>query len=50
MRVNGRRAVGIGISTEADVDVVKAGEKIGRVLGGLTRPDARGHGSHGALS
>ena len=37
MRVNGRRAVGIGISTEADVDVVKAGEKIGRVLGGLTR-------------
>ena len=37
MRVNGRRAVGIGISTETDVDVVKAGEKIGRVLGGLTR-------------
>ena len=35
MRVNGRRAMGIGISTEADVDVVKAGEKIGRVLGGL---------------
>ncbi len=30
MRVDGRRAVGIGISTEADVDVVKAGTKIGR--------------------
>lgn len=37
MRVNGRRAVGIGISTEADVDVVKAGEKISGVLDGLTR-------------
>ena len=28
MRVDGRRAVGIGISTEAGVDVVKAGAKI----------------------
>ena len=28
MRVDGRRAVGIGISTEAQVDVVKTGEKI----------------------
>ncbi len=37
MRVDGRRAVGIGISTEAQVDVVKTGEKIIRVLGGLTR-------------
>ena len=37
MRVNGRRAVGIGISTEAQVDVVKTGEKITRVLDGLTR-------------
>ena len=32
-----RRAVGIGISTEAQVDVVKTGEKIIRVLDGLTR-------------
>ena len=37
MRVDGRRAVGIGISTEAQVDVVKTGEKITRVLDGLTR-------------
>lgn len=37
MRVDGRRAVGIGISTEAQVDVVKTGEKINRVLDGLTR-------------
>lgn len=37
MRVNGRRAVGIGISTEARVDVVKTGDKIDRVLAGLTR-------------
>ena len=37
MRVDGRRAVGIGISTEAQVDVVKTGEKIIRVLDGLTR-------------
>lgn len=36
MRVDGRRAVGIGISTEAQVDVVKTGEKITRVLDGLT--------------
>ena len=37
MRVDGRRAVGIGILTEAQVDVVKTGEKITRVLDGLTR-------------
>ncbi len=37
MRVDGRRAVGIGISTEAGVDVVKAGAKIDRVLASLTR-------------
>ena len=37
MRVDGRRAVGIGISTEADVDVVKAGTKIDGVLASLTR-------------
>lgn len=37
MRVDGRRAVGIGISTEAQVDVVKTGAKIVRVLDGLTR-------------
>lgn len=37
MRVDGRRAVGIGISTEAQVDVVKTGEKITWVLDGLTR-------------
>ena len=37
MRVDGRRAVGIGISTEAEVDVVKTGEKIIRVLDGLMR-------------
>lgn len=37
MRVDGRRAVGIGISTEAQVDVVKTGEKIIRVLDGLMR-------------
>ena len=32
MRVDGRRAVGIGISTEAQVDVVKTGEKIIRQM------------------
>ena len=37
MRVDGRRAVGIGISTEAQVDVVKTGETIIRVLDGLMR-------------
>lgn len=37
MRVNGRRAVGIGISTEQGVDVVKAGAKITQVLDGLAR-------------
>ena len=37
MRVDGRRAVGIGISTEAQVDVVKTGEKIDALLASLTR-------------
>lgn len=37
MRLNGRRAVGIGISTEDGVDVVKAGAKITQVLDGLAR-------------
>lgn len=37
MRVDGRRAVGIGISTEARVDVVKTGRKIEHVLSDLTR-------------
>ena len=37
MRVDGRRAVGIGISTEAGVDVVKVGAKIDGVLASLTR-------------
>ena len=37
MRVDGRRAVGIGISTETGVDVVKAGAKIDGVLASLTR-------------
>ncbi len=32
MRVNGRRAIGIGISTDAQADVVKTGDRIGRVL------------------
>lgn len=36
MRVNGRRAVGIGISTEAQADVVKTGERIDRTLASLT--------------
>ena len=36
MRVDGRRAVGIGISTEAGVDVVKAGERIDALLSTLT--------------
>lgn len=36
MRVDGRRAVGIGISTEAQVDVVKTGEKINHTLESLT--------------
>ncbi len=36
MYVNGRRAVGVGISTEATADVVKAGQKIDRVLAQLT--------------
>ena len=37
MRVDGNRAVGIGISTEDGVDVVKTGAKITQVLDGLTR-------------
>lgn len=36
MRVDGRRAVGIGISTEEGVDVVKAGERVDAVLAGLS--------------
>ncbi|MCM1150575.1 MAG: efflux RND transporter permease subunit [Alistipes sp.] len=36
MRIDGRRAVGIGISTEAQVDVVKTGERIARVLAAQT--------------
>lgn len=32
MRIDGRRAVGIGISTEAQADVVKTGERIERTL------------------
>ena len=37
MRVDGRRAIGIGVSTEAKVDVVKTGDKITRELAMLTR-------------
>ncbi|WP_418991153.1 efflux RND transporter permease subunit [Alistipes sp.] len=37
MRIDGRRAVGIGISTEARVDVVKTGAKITRMLDALVR-------------
>lgn len=36
MRIDGRRAVGIGISTEAGVDVVAAGRKIDRLLADMT--------------
>lgn len=36
MRVDGRRAVGIGISTEADADVAAVGRKVGRVVVELT--------------
>ncbi len=32
MRIDGQRAVGIGISTEAQADVVKTGDRIARVL------------------
>ncbi len=32
MRVDGRRAVGIGIATEAQADVVKTGDRITRIL------------------
>lgn len=37
MRVNGRRAIGIGVSTEARADVVRTGAQIERTLGELTR-------------
>lgn len=37
MRVDGRRAIGVGVSTEAKVDVVKTGDKITRELEMLTR-------------
>ncbi len=36
MRIDGRRAVGIGVSTEAQADVVKTGAQVRRVLDGLT--------------
>ncbi|MFR9565294.1 MAG: efflux RND transporter permease subunit [Rikenellaceae bacterium] len=32
MRVNGRRAIGIGVSTSGDVDVVATGREIGKML------------------
>lgn len=35
MRVDGHRAVGIGISTEAEADVVSVGRKVDRVLEGF---------------
>lgn len=37
MRVDGRRAVGIGISTEPESDVVRTGERVERYLTGLRR-------------
>ena len=37
MRVEGRRAVGIGVSTEEGVDVVKTGAEIESLLASLTR-------------
>ena len=37
MRVDGRRAVGIGVSTEEGVDVVKTGAEIESLLASLTR-------------
>ncbi|MFI3304311.1 MAG: efflux RND transporter permease subunit [Rikenellaceae bacterium] len=37
MRVNGRRAIGIGVSTEGDRDVVATGRMISRVLVALER-------------
>lgn len=37
MRIDGRRAIGIGISTEARADVVKTGDRIERELALLTR-------------
>ncbi len=36
MRVDGRRAVGIGISTEAEADVSAVGRRVGRVVAELT--------------
>ncbi len=36
MRVNGKRAIGIGISTEGDKDVVKTGQNIEQILSELT--------------
>ena len=36
MRVDGRRAVGIGISTETQADVVRTGDRIARVLAAET--------------
>ena len=36
MRVDGRRAVGIGISTEADADVSAVGRRVGRIVAELT--------------
>ena len=38
MRVDGRRAVGIGIPTEEGVDVVKTGTEIDAVLASLSNP------------
>ena len=37
MRIDGRRAIGIGVSTEARADVVKTGDRIERELALLTR-------------
>ena len=37
MRIDGRRAIGIGVSTEARADVVKTGDRIERELAMLTR-------------
>lgn len=37
MRIDGRRAIGIGVSTEEGTDVVKSGAKITRRLAALTR-------------
>ena len=50
MRVDGRRAVGIGVSTEEGVDVVKTGAEIESPAGFAHAADAAGHGADGALS